>query len=218
MNKLISIEEAVNHIEDGMTVMIGGFLAVGAPIRLIDALVEKGVKDLTLVVNDTAFIDTGVGKLIVNKQVKKVIASHIGTNKETGRQMNEGEIEVELVPQGTLTERMRAAGFGLGGILTPTGVNTMVEEGKKKIEVEGKEYLLELPLKADVALIKGAKVDKKGNILYNKTAQNFNPTMATAAGTVIVEADEVVEIGEIDPNVVMTPNIFVTYIVDGGAK
>ncbi|MBS4536450.1 acetate CoA-transferase subunit alpha [Clostridium sp. D2Q-14] len=218
MNKLISIDEAINHIEDGMTVMIGGFLAVGTPEKLVDALVEKGVKDLTIIANDTGFVDKGIGKLVVNKQAKKVIASHIGTNKETGRQMNEGELEVQLVPQGTLAEQIRAAGYGLGGILTSTGVGTVVEEGKKKIEVDGVEYLLELPIKADVALIKADKVDKKGNIRYNKTAKNFNPIMATAADIVIVEAEKIVETGELDPDDVMTPNIFTTYMVDGGAK
>ncbi|EOC99457.1 acetate CoA-transferase subunit alpha [Caldisalinibacter kiritimatiensis] len=215
MDKLLSIEEAINKIEDGMTVMIGGFLGVGTPHSIVDALIQKGVKDLTIIANDTATPEIGIGKLVVNKQVKKVITSHIGTNPETGRQMNEKEIEVELVPQGTLAERIRAAGAGLGGILTPTGVGTMVEEGKQKIEANGKEYLLELPLKADVALIAGAKVDKKGNIHYNKSARNFNPLMAMAADLVIVEAEEIVEVGDIDPNDVMTPGIFIDYIVGG---
>ncbi|WP_278287327.1 acetate CoA-transferase subunit alpha [Caloranaerobacter ferrireducens] len=214
-SKLISMEQAIEHIKDGMTVMIGGFLGVGNPHKIIDALVKKGVKDLTLIANDTAFPEVGIGKLIVNKQVKKVITSHIGTNKETGRQMTEGETEVVLVPQGTLVERIRAAGAGLGGILTPTGIGTVVEEGKRKIEIDGKEYLLELPLRADVALIAGAKVDKKGNVYYHKSARNFNPIMAMAADLVIVEAEEVVEVGEIDPNDVMTPGIFVDYIVRG---
>lgn len=215
MKKHISINDAISHIKDGMTVMVAGFLGVGSPHRIIDALVAKGVRDLTIITSDTAMPDVGVGKLIVNKQVKKVIASHIGTNKETGRQMNEGETEVELVPQGTLVERIRAGGAGLGGILTPTGVGTLVEEGKQKIKVSNKEYLLELPLKADVALIAGAKVDKKGNVYYNKSARNFNPLMATAADLVIVEAEEVVEMGQINPNDVMTPSIFVDYIVGG---
>ncbi|KGG79840.1 acetate CoA-transferase subunit alpha [Caloranaerobacter azorensis] len=214
-NKLISVEQAVDYIKDGMTVMIGGFLGVGSPNKIIDALVKKGVKDLTLIANDTAFPEVAIGKLIVNKQIKKVIASHIGTNKETGRQMTEGETEVELVPQGTLAERIRAAGAGLGGILTPTGIGTVVEEGKRKIEIDGKEYLLELPLKADIALIKGAKVDKNGNVYYRNSARNFNPIMAMAADLVIVEAEEIVEIGEIDPNEVITPGIFVDYIVRG---
>lgn len=215
MNKLISIDEAVNMIQDGMTIMFGGFLGVKNPFRIVDALVEKGVRDITLIANDTAFPEVGIGKLIVNKQVKKLIASHIGTNKETGNQMNSGELEVELVPQGTLAERIRAAGAGLGGILTPTGLGTVVAEGKTIIEVDGKKYLLEKPLRADVALIVGAKVDKKGNIRYSKATRNFNPLMATAADLVIVEADEIVEVGEIDPDDVMTPGIFVNYVVGG---
>ena len=215
MNKVISIEEAINHIEDGMTIMIGGFLGTGNPHKIIDALIEKNVKDLTLIANDTSFPEIGLGKLIVNKQVKKVIASHIGTNPETGRQMNEGETEVVLVPQGTLAEQVRAGGAGLGGFLTPTGIGTVVEEGKKKIEVDGKEYLLELPLRADVALLMGSIVDKKGNIYYNKSTRNFNPLMAMAADTVIVEAEKLVETGDIDPNNVMTPGVFVDYIVGG---
>ncbi len=217
MKKLISIDEAVNMIHDGMTIMVGGFLGCKNPFRMIDALIEKGVKDITLIANDTAFPEVGLGKLIVNKQIKKLITSHIGTNKETGNQMNAGELEVELVPQGTLAERIRAGGAGLGGILTPTGLGTVVEERKEIIEVDGKKYLLEKPLKADIALIVGKKVDKKGNIQYNKATRNFNPLMATAAETVIVEADEVVEVGEIDQDNVMTPGIFVDYIV-GGAK
>lgn len=202
-------------IHDGMTIMVGGFLGCKNPFKLVDALVEKGVKDITLIANDTAFPEVGIGKLIVNKQVKKLIASHIGTNRETGNQMNSGELEVELVPQGTLAERIRAAGAGLGGVLTPTGIGTVVAEGKRIIEVDGKEYLLEKPLRADVALIVGAKVDKKGNVRYAKATRNFNPLMATAADLVIVEADEIVEVGELDPDDVMTPGIFVDYIVGG---
>lgn len=215
MNKLISIDEAVNMIHDGMTIMIGGFLGCKNPFRIIDAMVEKGVKDITLIANDTSFPDIGIGKLIVNKQVKKLIASHIGTNKETGNQMNAEELDVELVPQGTLAERIRAGGAGLGGILTPTGFGTIVAEGKQVIEVDGKDYLLEKPLKADLALIVGAKVDKKGNVKYRKATRNFNPLMATAADIVIVEADEIVEVGEIDQDDVMTPGLFVDYIVGG---
>ncbi|MTI69012.1 MAG: CoA transferase subunit A [Firmicutes bacterium] len=213
MDKFIKLDEAVDQIKDGMTVMIGGFLGCGSPHNIIDKLVDKGVKDLTIIANDTSFVDYGLGKLVANKQVKKVIASHVGTNKETGRQMNEKETEVILVPQGTLAEQIRAAGAGLGGILTPTGVGTIVEEGKEKIEIEGKEYLLELPLSADIALIKGSKVDNLGNVYYEKSTRNFNTIMATAAETVIVEAEEIVD--EINPNDVMTPNIFVDYIVGG---
>jgi len=218
LNKLRTREEAAALIKDGMSVMIGGFLAVGTPETMIDEIIKHGVKDLTVIGNDSGFPDRGIGKLVVGRNVKKVIASHIGTNPETGRQMNAGELEVKLVPQGTLAEQVRAAGAGLGGILTPTGLGTVVEEGKQKLTIDGKEYLLELPLRADVAIIKGSKVDKKGNIYYNKSTRNFNPLMATAADLVIVEAEEIVEVGDIDPNDVMTPGIFVDIIVKGGDK
>lgn len=217
MNKIISVDDAVGMINDGMTIMVGGFLGCRNPFKIVDAIVEKGVKDITLIANDTAFPEIGIGKLIVNRQVKKLIATHIGTNKETGNQMNAGELDVELVPQGTLAERIRAAGAGLGGILTPTGIGTIVADGKSIIEVDGKEYLLEKPLKADIAIIVGAKVDKKGNVRYAKATRNFNPMMATAADLVIVEADEIVEVGELDPDDIMTPGIFVNYIVGGNA-
>lgn len=216
MNKLISIEEAVDKIKDGMTVMIGGFLGVGSPERLIDALVAKGVKDLTLIANDTAFVDKGLGKLIVTKQVKKVIVSHIGTNKETGRQMTAGELDVVLTPQGTLAEQIRSGGAGLGGVLTPIGIGTVVEEGKQKLTVQGKEYLLFEPLRADVALIYGSVVDAKGNVFYGKTTRNFNPLIASAADLVICDAQKIVPVGELDPHMVMTPGIFVNYVVGGG--
>jgi acetate CoA/acetoacetate CoA-transferase alpha subunit len=215
LNKVISVKEAVDMIHDGMTIMVGGFLGCKNPFKIVDAIVEKGVKDITLIANDTSFPEVGIGKLIVNKQVKKLIASHVGTNKETGNQMNSGEMQVELVPQGTLAERIRAAGAGLGGVLTPTGLGTIVAEGKTIVEVDGKDYLLEKPLKADIALIVGAKVDKKGNVRYAKATRNFNPLMATAADIVIVEADEIVEAGGIDPDDVMTPGIFIDYIVGG---
>ncbi len=217
MGKIISLDHALEHVKDGMTIMIGGFLGCGNPHRLIDALVEKDVKNLTLICNDSGFPDIGVGKLVVNKQIKKLIASHVGTNKETGIQMNSGEMEVILVPQGTLAEQVRAGGAGLGGILTPTGVGTIVEEGKQKITIEGIDYLLELPLKADIALIAGDTVDKFGNIVYYGATRNFNHLMATAADLVIVEAEKIVEVGDIDPHNVVTPGIFIDYIVDGGA-
>jgi len=215
VDKEKSLKDALEKVNDGMTVMIGGFLGVGTPEAIVDGLVEKGVKDLTVIANDTAFPDKGIGKLIIKKQIKKLIASHIGTNPETGRQMNEGETEVELVPQGTLAESIRAGGAGLGGFLTPVGIGTIVEQGKKKLEVNGKEYLLELPLKADVALLKAKKADRAGNLIYSKSARNFNPMMATAADFVIAEVDEIVEIGEIDPDAVMTPGIYVDMIVRG---
>ncbi|MGF6906539.1 CoA transferase subunit A [Fusobacterium sp. PH5-44] len=212
--KIVTMEEALSHVKDGMTVFIGGFLGVGTPEKIIDALVVKGVKNLTVVGNDTGYPDRGIGKLIVNNQVKKVIASHIGTNPETGRKMNSGEMIVELVPQGTLAERIRAAGFGLGGVLTPTGIGTIVEKGKEVITVDGKKYILEKPLKGDVALLNGSIVDESGNIVYAKATKNFNPLMATGADTVIVLAEKLVKTGEIDADYVMTSKIFVDYIVE----
>ena len=215
MAKIISAAEAAAKVKDGMTVMVGGFLGCGTPQTLVDQVLADGTKDLTLVCNDTAFPDSGVGKLVVSRQFKRVIVSHIGTNPETGRQMNANELAVDLVPQGTLAERIRSAGFGLGGILTPTGVGTPVEAGKQKLTIDGKDYLLELPIKADVALVKAYKADKAGNLVFRKAARNFNPLMATAAKVVIVEAQNIVEIGEIDPDEVMTPGIFVNYLVQG---
>lgn len=216
MNKIKSIEEAVALINNGMSIMIGGFMATGSTHKLIDALVEKGVKDLTLICNDTAWPEVGVGKLVTKKMVSKIITSHIGLNPEAGRQMNEGETIIELVPQGTLAERIRCGGSGLGGFYTPTGVGTIVEEGKEKKVIDGKEYILEMPLRADIALINGYKVDKKGNVVYLNSARNFNPIMATAADIVIVEAENLLEVGEIEPNDVNTPSIFVDVIVEGG--
>ncbi|MBN2878297.1 MAG: 3-oxoacid CoA-transferase subunit A [Clostridia bacterium] len=216
MNKICSMEECVKLVKPGYTIMVGGFLGVGSPHRIIDALVKAGADNLTLICNDTAMEDVGVGKMVVNKQFKKIITSHIGTNKETGRQLMAGETEIELVPQGTLAERVRAAGAGLGGVLTPTGVGTIVGEGKQVLEIEGKDYLLEMPLHADVAIIFGTKVDKSGNAFHSKTTRNFNPLMAMAADTVIMEAEEIVEVGEIDPHLVMTPATLVDYIVEGG--
>ena len=193
MNKFVSVQQAAEKIHDGMTVMVGGFLGVGNPIALIDALVEKGVKDLTIICNDTAYPEVGVGKLITNRQVKKLIATHIGTNNNTIDQMNAGELQVELSPQGTLAERIRAAGAGLGGVLTQTGLGTVVENGKQKITIDGKEYLLELPVHADVAIIGANICDETGNLVYKGTSQNFCPMMATAADTVIVEPQEIVK-------------------------
>ena len=215
MNKIVSLDVAMDHVKDGMTIMIGGFLGVGTPEKFIDELIKREITDLTIIANDTSFVDKGLGRLINNKQVKKVIASHIGTNPETGRQMNDNEMEVELVPQGTLAERVRSGGTGLGGVLTPTGLGTMVEEDKQKIEVNGVTYLLETALRADVALLLGHKVDKKGNTLYEKSARNFNPLMAMAADTVIVLADSIVEVGDIDAEHIITPGILVDYIVKG---
>lgn len=215
MSKKVSIEEAISSIKDGMSIMIGGFLACGTPHRLIDALIEKNVKDLTIIGNDTSFVDRGIGRLVVNGQVKKVIVSHIGTNKETGRLMNEGLLEVDLVPQGTLAEQVRAGGSGLGGVLTPIGIGTPVAEGKDQLIIDGKPYLLEKAIKADVALIHGSIVEENGNVFYSKATRNFNPLMATAANLVIVEAEKIVSTGELDAHLVMTPGLFVDYIVEG---
>ncbi|WP_288221858.1 CoA transferase subunit A [uncultured Clostridium sp.] len=213
MDKVKTIDNVMESIKDGMVVMIGGFMGVGTPEFIIDAMIKKNVKDLTIIANDTSFPDRGLGRLIVNKQVKKVIASHIGLNPETGRQMNNGELEVKLIPQGTLVEQIRCGGAGIGGFLTETGIGTIVEEGKEIIKVGNKEYLLELPLRADVAVIGGSIVDRQGNVFYNASTRNFNPIMATAADIVIVGAEKIVEVGELDPNNVMTPGIFVDYIV-----
>lgn len=214
MKKSISLKEAVGKVKDGMTIMVGGFLANGSPETIIDALAESGVKDLTLICNDTAFPDKGVGKLLMNGQLKKAIVSYIGATPKASEMMHNGEIEIEFVPQGTLAERVRAGGAGLGGILTPTGVGTIVAEGKQVINVDGKDYLLEMPLKADVALIGASKADKEGNLVYKGTSRNFNPLMASAADLVIVEPKEIVEAGEIEAENVHTPAIFVDYILE----
>jgi len=214
-NKITTPTAALSALRDHMTIMIGGFLCVGTPECLVAEVLRRGTKDLTIISSDTAFPDRGVGRLIVGKRAKKVFASHIGTNPETGRQLNAGETEVTLVPQGTLAERIRAAGAGLGGVLTPTGVGTTVEEGKQKLTIDSKEYLLELPLYADFALIKAHKADAKGNLVYRRAARNFNPLMAMAAKVVVVEAEEIVPVGAIDPDEVMTPGLFVTYVVHG---
>jgi len=216
---IISATDAAGKIKDGNTLMVGGFMDCGSPHTIIFAMKEMHVKNLTLITNDTAVHDfktgrvTGVGHLIQNKLFTKIIASHIGANQETQRQMNSGETEVELVPQGTLIEQIRAGGAGLGGFLTPTGVGTEAANGKQIIVVAHKPYLLELPIKADVAIIKARKADKAGNLIFNGTARNFNPLMATAAALVIAEVEEIVETGEIDPNDVHTPSIFVDFLV-----
>lgn len=214
MSKLISLKEAVSKVKDGMTIMVGGFLANGTPESIIDALVESGVKNLTLVCNDTAYPDKGVGKLLVNGQLKKLIVSYIGATPQASEMMNAGDIEVEFVPQGTLAERVRAGGCGIGGFLTPTGLGTVVAEGKQVVNIDGKDYLLEKPLHADVALIGANVADNAGNLRYKGTSRNFNPLMAAAADVVIVEPKEMVETGEIDPDDVHTPGILVDYILE----
>jgi len=217
MDKLISMHDAVNLVRDGDTIMVGGFLAVGTPDRLIDALIEKGVKDLTLICNDTGFVDRGVGKMVVAKMFKKIYASHVGTNKETGRQLLEGETEVVLVPQGTLIEQIRAGGFGLGGVLTKTGLGTAVEEGKDVVEIDGEKYLLEKPMRANIALLYAEKADVKGNLTFHGATRNFNTYMGAAADISIVEAREVVPLGGISQDDVVVPGVFVNHIIDGAA-
>lgn len=214
MNKHISLIEAVSYIKSGMSVMIGGFLGNGNPHNLIDLLINQPVSDLTIIANDTSMPDYGIGRLIVNKQVKKVITSHIGTNPITGEMMNNKEIEIEFSPQGTLAERIRCGGAGLGGVLTRTGLGTVIAEGKKVINVSGIDYLLEKPLRADIALIGATIGDEIGNLQYLGTSQNFNPIMATAADIVIAEIGQLVKIGEIKPEFVHTPAIFVDYFVN----
>jgi acetate CoA/acetoacetate CoA-transferase alpha subunit len=219
MPKFVSLEEAAAQIKDGMTVMIGGFLGCGNAHKIIDVLVKNNVKDLTVIANDSPPTGFGLARLIDNHQVKRFIASHVGMNQNVADQMNAGEMEVWLIPQGSLAEMVRAGGNGLGGVLTPTGLGTPVEESPlvdRKITVDGKDYLLMKPVHADVALLNGYKVDKMGNIWYKGTTRNFNPLMAMAADVVIFEADNVVEVGEIAPEDIVTQGIFVDYIVDGG--
>jgi acetate CoA/acetoacetate CoA-transferase alpha subunit len=211
--KAIGVEQAAGMIPDGATLMIGGFMGVGSPHRLIAELVRQGRKDLTVICNDTSRPDNGIGLLIVARAVRTVIASHIGTNPETQKQMIAGDLEVRLVPQGTLAEQVRAGGYGLGGVLTATGIGTPVEAGKQKITVRGREYLVEEPLRADFALIAAKRCDYRGNLEYEMTARNFNPMMAMAADTVIAEPVEIVPVGMVAPDHVVTPHVVVDYII-----
>jgi len=211
--KTISLESAVDMIPDGASLMIGGFMGVGTPERLIDELVRQNKKSLAVIANDTAMPGRGIGKLVTAGLMAKVVASHIGLNPETQQHMIAGKIGVDLVPQGTLIERIRAGGAGLGGILTPTGVGTVVEEGKRRIEVDGRSYLLETALRADYALVHAFLADYVGNLSYALTARNFNPVVAMAADTVIVTADHIVPVGVISPDHVVTPAAIVDYLV-----
>lgn len=213
MGKTCTVSDAVAAIADGATLMIGGFMGVGSPRRLIDELVRQGKHGLTVIANDSARPGVGVGKLVGARLVRRLVTSHIGTNPETQRQMIAGELDVELVPQGTLAERIRAGGHGLGGVLTPTGVGTVVQDGKRTIEINGKVFLLELPLRADVALINAWRADHIGNLTYALTARNFNPVMTMAAETVIAESREIVPVGVIPPDDVMTPAVLVDRLI-----
>ncbi len=216
MHKVMPLARAGELIPDGASVMIGGFMGTGSPHRIIAELVRQGRSGLTVIANDTARPGLGIGLLIAAKAVARLVVSHIGTNPETQRQMIAGEIEVELCPQGTLAERIRAAGYGLGGVLTATGIGTTVAEGKRVVEVDGREFLLEKPLKADFALIAAQRADYQGNLDYSLTARNFNPVMAMAAATVIAEADEIVPIGVIPPDHVITPHVLVDFLIERG--
>jgi acetate CoA/acetoacetate CoA-transferase alpha subunit len=209
----ISVEQAVALIPDGASLMIGGFMGVGTPERLIDELVRQSRRDLAIIANDTALPGRGIGKLVAAGLVAKTTASHIGLNPETQQQMIAGEMAVDLVPQGTLIERIRAGGFGLGGVLTPTGVGTVVEEGKRRIDLDGKIYLLETAMRADFALVHAFLADYTGNLSYALTARNFNPVIAMAADTVIVTAEHIVPVGVIPPDHVVTPAAVVDYLV-----
>jgi acetate CoA/acetoacetate CoA-transferase alpha subunit len=213
MMQVISVEEAVGKIPDGASLLIGGFMGVGTPARVMNEIVRQRKRGLTVVANDTASPGVGVGKLITAKLAQKVIASHIGLNPETQQQMMAGELQVELVPQGTLIERIRAGGYGLGGVLTPTGLGTVVEEGKQKIEVNGRTYLLEVALRADFALVQAFLSDYMGNLAYALTARNFNPVIAMAADTVIASAEHIVPVGVISPDHVVTPAPIVDYLI-----
>ncbi len=211
--KTIAIDEAVSMIPHGASLMIGGFMGCGTPEPLVDELLRQGKQGLTVIANDTAQPGVGIGKLVHAKLVRRAIVSHIGLNPETQQQMLAGELEVQLVPQGTLIEQIRAGGSGLGGVLTPTGLGTVVEEGKQKICVGGRPYLLETALRADYALVHAFVCDYLGNLAYALTARNFNPLIATAADTVIVYADQVVPVGVLTPDLVVTPAPLVDYVI-----
>jgi 3-oxoacid CoA-transferase A subunit len=217
MNKVLAgADEAVARIPDGATIMMGGFGLCGIPENLISALHRRGTKDLTVISNNAGVDDFGIGILMRARQVRKMIATYVGENKEFERQFLTGEVQVELVPQGTFAERIRAGGAGIGGFFTPTGYGTLVAEGKETRTIDGIRYVLEPPLKADFAFVKAWKGDRLGNLVYRKTARNFNPVMATAGKVTIAEVEQLVEPGGIDPDHVVTPGIFVQHILQGG--
>ncbi|MFE4075120.1 CoA transferase subunit A [Peribacillus sp. YIM B13477] len=212
-NKIVTMEEALEHISDGCTLMYGGFGGVGTPPTLVQGILDKGVKELTLIGNDTGFPDIGIGRLVTAEMAKKVIASHIGSNPNAGKLMTEGKLQVEFSPQGTLAERIRAGGVGLGGIFVDVGIGTIAEEGKDKIVIEGKEYLVETALTAEVSIVHAKKADSLGNLVYDKTACNFNPLVAMAGAFTIAEVEEIVPAGELDPECIATPGIYVDMVI-----
>lgn len=211
--KIISIDEALRFIQDGTELMYGGFGGIGNPPTLIKGILDRGIKNLKLIGNDAGFPHVGIGQLFGAKRVSKLIASHIGSNPIAGEQMSAGELEVEFSPQGTLAERIRAGGVGLGGILVDIGIGTLVEEGKEKVMVDGKEYLLETALTAEVAIVYAAKADPFGNLVFEQTARNFNPFVAMAGDLTIAEVEEIVPLGSLDPEAIVVPGVYVDYIV-----
>lgn len=216
MNKIVSsIQEALEGVNDGAVIMSGGFGLCGNPENLIQGLLDKGVKNLTVISNNCGTTDKGLGPLLATRQIRKMISSYVGENKELERQFLGGELEVDLNPQGTLAERIRAGAFGLGGFYTPTGVGTKIAEGKETRVIDGREYVLELPLRADFAIVRAWKADPWGNLQFRKTARNFSPLMCMAAKVTIVEAEHIVKLGDIDPDHVHVPSIFVKRIVQG---
>lgn len=213
MGKVIEMSEIGKFLKDGMTISIGGFLGCGNAHNIIDEILKTNVRNLTLVSSDTVKDGQGIGKLIADNRISKLMATHIGTNKDTQRQVNEGLIELELIPQGTLAERLRSAAAGLGGVLTRTGLGTLVQEGKEVIHIDGKDYILEKPIHLDLAIIKAQKADKSGNLIYNGATRNFNVPMAGAAKVTIAEVEEIVENGELNPNFIHTPFVYINHIV-----
>lgn len=211
-NKKANLDIFKSYLKDGMSIMFGGFMGVGTPELLVDGILQSGVKELTIIGNDTAFPTTGVGRLVSAGVVKHVIASHIGTNPETGKKMIAGELQVTLVPQGTLAEQIRAAGAGLGGILTPTGLGTVVADGKQIIQANGQDYILELPIKADLAILHATQADMYANLFFAKASKNFNTLIATAADVVFAQVDEITT-EPLNPETVSTPGVFVDYII-----
>ncbi|MCB7052076.1 CoA transferase subunit A [Intestinimonas butyriciproducens] len=213
-SKAASVEEALTHIRSGQTIMLSGFTNVGSPNKFIVKMAEAGITDIDLISNDAGNDHTdGIGTLICQHRVRRLTASHVGLNPKVAEQMNAGTLEVVLVPQGTLAERIRCGGTGLGGVLTPTGIGTVVAEGKQVIQVDGRGYLLEKPLHAEVAVVKAWKADTSGNLVYRRAGRNFNPLMAMAADFVIAEVEELVEVGQLDPDEVMTPGVCVDLVV-----
>lgn len=213
MNKITSLKDALAHIEDGTTLMYGGFGGIGNPPTIIQGILDRGVKDLTLIGNDAGFPDIGIGRLVSHGRAKKLIASHIGSNPVAGQLMHEGKLKVEFSPQGTLAERIRAGGVGLGGIFVDIGIDGIVADGKEFLELNGKNYLVEPALTADVSIVYAKKADSFGNLIYDKSARNTNPLVAMAGKITIAEVEEIVEIGELDPEEIITPGVFVNMVI-----